>query len=138
MTLKLNGWRDMQRVLDRMDDRTERRFAIRAVRSGANYMARQIRKKLPRDPSDDGVHLKKSVRVKQSKEARRRQLTVLQVGYIGQARLYGHIVEYGGVTGGQRAQPVWRPAFKTQASAAIQKMTESLERDLTKELRAGR
>lgn len=138
MTFRLRGWQDMQRTLSRMDERVERKLGMKALRAGANFMARQIRKKLPVDPVGDDVRLKRSVKVRQTREAKRSRDLSLRIGYEGAARRYGHVVEYGGVTGGQVAQPVWRPAFVTHADGAIAKMADSLERDIAKELRSGR
>lgn len=114
--VKIENAGKISRKLNRLKRAVERRLLIGALRGGAAHVRRIIKGRLPVDPSDDGIHLNKSLSIQGSKIVERNTARV-SLGYIGKARFYGHLIEFGG--GHAKPNPVWRSTISSEWRTAV-------------------
>lgn len=127
--LELEGWEELQRALERVDDTLVGRTKLEAVKAAGEVVARQAKALCPRGESDGEKPLADTIGV-EVRDYGERALAVIGPEY--PAGAHGHLVEQGheivtwdGRRTGKRAtpKPFVRPAFeatKDQQVAAMQ------------------
>ena len=91
---KWNGDKELLEKLRRIEAKVEKQISKKAVRAGGSEYAKLVRKQIPKDPTPDDVHLKKSIAIATPKGRSKNDIRV-QVGIKGQARYYAHVFEFG-------------------------------------------
>lgn len=86
--------KQLQRNLEKLSEKTEQNYVVSAVRAGAAYYAKTVRKKIPRSNNDDVV-LKKSIKAKRIRTRKGSHYVRSIVGIKGDAKKYAHVFEFG-------------------------------------------
>lgn len=133
--IELEGWEELSRQLDRVDDRLTNRTKLEAVKAGGSVVASRARQLCPvGDPADkpDLKPLRETIAV-EVRDYGDRALAVIGPQY--PAGAHGHLVEHGHATangGRTRPRPFVRPAFdETQDAqqAAMQSVVDETMRE---------
>lgn len=150
-TFKVEGLRELDRELKRLSTRGAKNAKRAAIRKGAQHLRKQIKSQLPRTVgkkirvyrsnqvkakgTTENVHLRNriGIQVKRSGD--------VDIGYVGLARAYGHIIEFG-VSYGKALRStgngVWERTFGTQSQRVIDLTGTALGESIIKEIGRGR
>lgn len=144
--IRIEGFQQVERILNRLPTNIALRYGKRAARAGASLLARRIRANLPRGVPGatfyhrgkqySAVALHKSVAVRTPRRGPDRNQAVAKVGYVGLANLYGTVVEFGNET--RAPNPVVRNSLRTYRVEVAEMMITTAARLLARDLRAGR
>jgi hypothetical protein len=114
MQIKFDG-KALEKALSKLEAKSESKIANTASRAGAAMYRKELKADLPRDAEKRaglvGGKPKKDVRLVNSLGIKRFSKTAVQVGVVGPARHYAHLIEFGYrniAPGGH-----WRKAFDT-------------------------
>lgn len=147
---KIEGAREIQRVLEEMPRRLQRQALVHAFREGANIVRDEAKVKAATLP--DGFAQALIVARPTAKQRRRRgqHETVVVIAFKkGKFSRLAHLFEFGTAerfqksgrfTGRITAQPFLRPALDTRATAATRKIAETLRDNIeiiARQLRSG-
>ena len=126
---RLEGAKDLDRLLRRLPAKVGKRVATRAVRQGANVIRDEAKRTAPRgtEPASPKYgRLADNIRVTKVRDG---FAGVVMAVTVGQA-FWGMFLEFG--TSRQPARPWLRPAFHAKAGEAVAKMGTSLGKDIEK------
>jgi HK97 gp10 family phage protein len=151
MTVKIEGAKELRRMLKLLPTRVQTKVMRSATLKGANVVrkdarrrapVRQISKKNPRAAKKTGIgagvvfirwpgNLRKSIVSRRNRKVPRWAISY-HVGFTGKA-YYGLFIEKG--TSHQPAQPFLRPAYEANKASAVQRIGESIREGLFKEIK---
>jgi len=122
--IRVSGLKDIQKVLDRLPAKIEKRVHKNGLRAAARVIAKDAKDRVPVDQGD----LKDSIVVKTQRKR-------IVVGFEKPTSRRAHLTEYG--TKHAKAQPFMRPALDAKGPEAIKKageiMGRAVEREAAKE-----
>lgn len=117
VTFEFTGGKELERALADLGRKTERKFALKALRVGGKVIAKEAKRLVP---TRTGT-LKKSIGVATIPK-KHQGAAVSVLARKGKNRKYdgwyAHLVEFGTVN--TTAQPFFRPAFQQKAQEAIE------------------
>lgn len=129
-TIKIEGARELERVLKRLPDKVTRKVIEGSLRKGARIIAKEAKNLVPVRTGE----LRASITVAAARGKGRRGRVkpgTISVGFRRPVSARAHLTEFG--TRDTRAQPFLRPALIKKGSAAIDKIGESLGPAIEKE-----
>lgn len=135
--LILDGYEELLKQLDRIDDQLTKRTTVRIVQAAAAIVAERAKELCPvgDDDGDENKHLRDTIAVEIRHYEEGRVLAV--IGPQAPAGAHGHLVEYGhklivhGKPAGQVAgHPFLRPAFDETQNEQHAAMEAIVARDL--------
>lgn len=135
MHLKLDGFGQLHRKLDRLEAKTGKKVVRRALRTGAKLIHAEAKALVPVDEGE----LKRTLKVRAAKTSRRSKsfgvavITDASAFEVPDAAHHA-AVEYG--TADAAAQPYMRPAFDNKKAQALGVVTAEIKRGVLAEARA--
>ena len=128
---RVEGFREIEKVLKAMPAKVAKKELGKAVRAGSNILLKEARARAPRggvpsEMSEQFGPLHKKIRVRRAKRARHSVEDVINEG----TAFYGFFLEFG--TKHIKAQPWLTPAFDVSATAAVVRIGERLGKAVEK------
>lgn len=133
MDIKLDGFRQFRRTLDRLEKKTGRKVVRRSLRVGAKIIHAEAKALVPVDEGE----IKRSLKVRAAKTARRSKSFGIAV--MTDAKDFDDSAHHGAVEFGTEdteAQPYMRPAYDNKKGAALAAVTGEIKRGVEAEARA--
>ena len=131
LNMKLNGAKEVARVLNQLPDELSAKVLNSALRSGTNIIKKEIIAKAPvsdeqSEKNKKYGHLKDNIRVSAVKKTKDR----IELALHNRKAFWALFIEFG--TSKTPARPFMRPALDANADKAIRKIVETLSKGLDK------
>lgn len=150
VTFDVAGLRDLDRSLRDLSDRGVKNAKRAALRKGAQHLRKEVKAKLPRTVGEKiRTYKSNQVKAKGTKENVHLRNRIgfqilrngdLRMGYVGLARAYGHIIEFGdrkGVSLNTTGKGVWSSTIEGEAQKVIDISGTALGEAIIKEIERG-
>lgn len=126
-SVNIIGLQELERALNALPARIEKRVVENALTSGARLIVREAKARVPVDTGQ----LRNSIRVARLARQQRRQAGRVFIGFRPPASRRAHLTEFG--TSKQAAQPFMRPALDTKAGEFFAQFRKMLSAGLERE-----